>query len=278
MKLTSGISKRYYKAFILEEDSLRRIHGLLEKAAKELPDPSTVVFHVEREDDRYYQTTNIDDVTADPNIMGKRTMLTSIELRSTHQTQAQLSPGEPEWIVMVVFSLEERSGSMFSRGDRVIMRISSENKNWALLLSDELEPQIQRTFKVKQTPRWLLWLFALPFIVMAIKLSYLSLPLLQTTTEASLLMGFIGIVSGISAGVITGSVFALIYLRIGGMHKRFVRVFGPESAFLWGEEIESYQDREKLRQNILWGIIVAFVISLASSVIFALLFAPLQPK
>src|SRR5437868_2512427 len=71
-ELRSGIAKYYGKAFVLEEDSLRRIQAVLEKAAKELPEETEILFRVEREDDRFYETANLDDVFSDPNIRGRR--------------------------------------------------------------------------------------------------------------------------------------------------------------------------------------------------------------
>ncbi|MBM0743162.1 hypothetical protein JOY44_16355 [Phormidium sp. CLA17] len=93
MNLTSGVSKTYRKPFVLDENTLRRIYALLEKAAIELASPPSVVFHIEREDDRYYETISIDEVLSDPNVPNRRINVTSIELRAINQpTQASPYP------------------------------------------------------------------------------------------------------------------------------------------------------------------------------------------
>lgn len=81
MKLSSGISKELKKQFVLDEDALIRIQGVLDKAAKSLQSDVQVVFRVEREDDRFYETANLEDVLSDPNIFGKKVTLIGIEIR-----------------------------------------------------------------------------------------------------------------------------------------------------------------------------------------------------
>jgi hypothetical protein len=264
MQLTSGIAKKYTKPFILDEDSLRRIYSVLEKAARDLSELTTIIFHIEREDDRYYETSEINDVLSDPNIISKRINLVSIELRYANRQEKSFTISNRDWIVMILFSFTDNI--IFPRkSNRVSVRIASDNKNWALLLSDELEPQIQRTFKVKQTPRWTLILFILPFIILGGK--FWSLLNLSTATSSNIMSSVFSLVLMLFLAV-------FLILMIGGIPQWYIRAFGPEPVFLWGEELEAYQDREKTRQNILWAIIIAFTISFAASIVFALLFAP----
>lgn len=255
MNLTSGLSKRYKKSFVLDEDGIRRIHGVLAKAAKDVTFPASVVFHVEREDDRYYETTDIDEVLSDPNIPGKRVTLVGIELRP-----ATPEPEKPslhsDWKAMVIYSLREKEGP-FPDPDEVRVRIATHDKNWALLLADEIEPQVQRTFKAKATPRWLLLLFVLPFVPLVWRCSQV----VPSTLVKSL------------SGPLAVMVFTLGFLtyfvsRISRTGPRwFARLFGPESTFMWGEECQSYLSREQTRRNIQWTVIVAFFISALAGVV-----------
>lgn len=255
MKLTSGISKRYKQSFILDEDTIRRIHALLDKSAKDLPFPAKVVFHVEREDNRYYETANIDEVLSDPNILGKRITILGIELRSDVQGQEATNLHSEDWNVTVAFKLHEIEGP-FPEPDEARLRIATHDKNWALLLADELEPQIQRTFKTRQTPRWLLLLTAIPLLFLIIK----------STRETFKSFEFFR-----PAGPLIIALILLLFVMLRFIDKPlwFFRMFGPEAAFLWGEEAQSYNDREQTRRNIQWGIIVAFLVSFVSSIAFS---------
>ena len=50
------------------------------------------------------------------------------------------------------------------------------------------------------------------------------------------------------------------------------RWFGPESTFLWGDEAQAYASREQTRRNVLWGVIIAFLVSVAESIVVSLMF------
>ena len=258
MNLTSGLFKRYRKAFILDEDGLRRVHGVLEKAAKDIDGNPQVVFHVERDDDRYYESTSVEDVLADPNVAGKRVKMAGISLRRQSHAPPAKWP-EDESIVQVTFcSAVTESESPFPDYNRVSIRIATEDKNWALLLADNLQPQVERTFKARATPRWLLLLFVLPFLMAMAKTV-----LLRTTFKATDV--FMGIFLPSSLGT-------MLYMlsRLSGPPHWFVKAFGPESAFVWGEELQSYPDREQTRRNVMWAVVVAFLVTFAGSIVFAM--------
>lgn len=252
MELTSGISKRFKQAFLLDEENLRRFQGILGRAAKTLPFPTQTVFHVEREDDRYYETINIDEVLADPNITARRITLVAIELRKDAEQISNQGQNPSGWRVAVVYSLREKDVS-FPDPDMVRIRVATNDKNWALLLADELEPQMQRTFKVKRTPRWLLALLLILLLVvisktMAIKYRDFIIPVF--------LIGF----------PCAGLVFLLADYSF--LRNWFIKTFGPESVFLWGDEAQAYPQREQTRLHLQWGVVVAFFASLAASIVF----------
>ncbi len=264
--LTSGISKRYQKPFILDEDSLRRIHACIEKATKELDVPTVMVFHVERDDDRYYETANIDEVLSDPNVAGKEINFVGLGLRYSDETKD--IPWRPRWIVQVNF-LKNRPSAIRNL-NAVDIKIGTENKSWALLLADELESQVERTFKVKGTPRWLLTLCIFPLLIMGMKVN--------TSVSTIISNGSSPNVSQLATTLFAFLIGAIIPLYITqfdkDMGKWFVKFFGPETAFAWGDEAKSYAEREQTRHNILWGVIVALLMSLIASVVFAVLWSP----
>ena len=70
--LKSGIMRSYRGWFVVDEDALRRLQTVLAKGASSLDFETHVVFRVDREDDRFYETTDLDDVLSDANLPGKR--------------------------------------------------------------------------------------------------------------------------------------------------------------------------------------------------------------
>jgi len=253
-KLTSGISKFYKKCFILDEDALRRIQGVLENAGKKLTDAPFVVFYITREDDRFYEVVDVESVLSDPNITGKKVTEISIELR----TQDEKKRLERDWIARVYYLKERKIPELFGLLDdrhQVRVQIASQDRNWALLLADELEPQVIRTFKAKATPRWLLLVFLLPFVLLLLKL-------IQTLPSE--------IIQVVEIILLAISVLLFLFAtsKETSLPPSLARLFGPESSFLWGEELQDFPSREQLRTNIMWVIIVGFIISVISSAIF----------
>jgi hypothetical protein len=251
VNLRSGISKIYRRPFVLDENTFRRIYALLEKAATDLASQPSIVFRIDREDDRYYESISIDEVLSDPNVPNRRINITSIGLRVVNQPTQAAPYRERGWIVQVRFDLDD---------NEVRIQIDTEDKNWSLLLADQLEPQVQRTFNVKSTPRWTLALFFIPFLVVIFRF-FRSIPPDIALTSLSFIVLTVGTIVPL---------LAISSLTVTS--KWFVTLFGPESAFLWGEEARSYKDREQTRQNIFWAIIVAFIVSLGASFIFLLIF------
>lgn len=258
--LKSGITKHYDNYFILEEDSLRRFQAILEKAAKELPSPPEVVFRVEREDDRFYETLNIEDVLTDPNINGRRVGVVYIELRPREVKQEQLFD-YPRNIVTLKFASDERFARSGNRNE-VQLEISHDNRNWALLLADEIEPQIQRTFKAKGFPKLLIPILVAPLMVVILHIWRRKFnPDSTISTSRSVLVFAYTFVMLIMFDLMSKSI----------RFRWYYHFIGPESVFMWGEEANAYRTRQKIRQNILWGIIVAFLVSFTSGGLWLLL-------
>jgi hypothetical protein len=246
--LESGIIKSYNKFFILEEDSLRRIQAILEKAAKILPDSPEIVFRVEREDNRFYETLNLGDVLGDPNVSGRRVVAVSLQLPQTKEQQKGFI--EDRQIVNIGFTSEKKRG--FFRNNEIYLKISHDDRTWALLLADELEPQIQRTFKAKGIPTWIFLLFLIPVAMVVLRLYQKVSPELAKNVT-------------ISIGAILFLIFFFEFFKWAeGPPRWYSRLIGPESVFLWGDEVYAYNARQKAQQNFFWGVLVAFIVSFAA--------------
>ena len=242
--LKSGIEKELKGEFILDEQALRRIVGVLEQKAKDLDYPTILVFHVKRVDDRFYETTKIDDVLADPNIQDRKIHSLSIELRNEDPNKKP-EPWERDWFVLVRFVLKE---------NLVIIAVGHEDKNWALLLVDELEPQIMRTKVAKKIPTWILVMFyfamALFFVVITRKYSvYLPKSIFD-----------------FSRNLIYFCVILISFLSFGNRPEFLSRFVGPNSCFHWGDQLSVYSDKERLRQNLQWIVIIGFLLSICTTI------------
>lgn len=257
MALASGIYKRYKKLFSLDDDGLRRIEGVLKKAALSYSEPLSVIFHVRREDHRFYESESVDEVLSDPNVPEHRIRMLGIELRKTATLQDPHEQDQDK-VAWILFDKDEPP---FQIPD-VTVRISSPDKTWALLLADELEPQITRLFKVKEFPNWVFLLFAPIVALVGYRIStWAGNPMPRSLSHAAW-----------SAGGYASFVLVLMaHTAIAEKQFKLLRTLSSEPLFLWGEEISHAADREALRKNIFWVVIVGFLVSLVAGVVPLLL-------
>lgn len=255
MSLSSGIAKRFKQLFVLDDDGLRRIEGVLSKAAQGYSEPLKITYHVEREDDRFFETHELDEVLADPNVRERRIKLVGIELRKASSLQSDEEKNPVAWIIF------DKDEPPFQQPD-VRVQISSPDKTWALMLADELEPQITRLFKIKRFPIWVIYLFAPIFGLIAYRVS----TYIGNVSPRTVFHGFLGIAVYMLAMIGIRS-----YSRISEKKSWLVKHLAADSIFLWGEEIAAFNERETMKRNLFWVVIVGFFVSFFASIASLLL-------
>lgn len=243
ISLKSGISREINGHFILDESGLRRISEILYEKAKDLPYPCSVIFHVKREDHRFYESTQVEDILSDANVLGSQIHSLRIELRNADPNKV-VAPWEKDWIVAIQYS---------KNGYKQGIEVASENKNWALLLADAIEPHITRTFTAKKIPTWIL----IP--------SYIVLAYLVHTIFKNYIESTPGNISTYELFFWIGAIFLSIS-SLGNRHELISKWAGPKSCFHWGEQAKSYDHYESTRQNIFWVVIVGFVVSIMATI------------
>lgn len=245
-QLISGLSNRYRTTFHLDEDSLRRIHAVLEKACKELSYKTIIIYHLERIDNRFYETDSIEEVLTDPNIYSKR--IKELQIRVEKEE-------DKNELVFIDFEIE-KDIELYEK-DLIQVRIISENKNWSLLLADELEPYLDKVQNVRNLPLWILLLYIIPLGFIIYKLTY----------ESDFYQ---------DSNVYLSAVLLLIFLFIFLFGRDKIRVWkvsllGPESYFLWGDELNRYTTNAQKRNNVFWLILIGFIISFLAGGLWILL-------
>lgn len=246
--IRSGIHKRYEKAFKLDADTLQRITGLLEKYREELRCPNSIVFYVEREDNRYYETTEIENVLEDPNIDKKEIYYLSVDIRNS-DPERRPQPWDRDFIVRINFHKVRKT--------KVGIWIEAEDRTWALLLADELQPQVERSFKCTQIPNWLLVLF------------YISLGSLVTIWLPRItgIHYVLDVLAENLALFLWPGIGIFCYLTYKSKRPKWLaKIVGPEPVFLWGDQAEEYEKRERRRTNILWSVIITFAVSILANI------------
>ncbi len=251
MTLSSGIEKRFKAAFVLDGDNLRRLEGVMLKAQSTYSEDLSITYHVEREDDRFYETHDIDDVLADPNIAGRSIRLLIVELRKVSSLALPLAPDDGP-VARIVFDKDRPP----FQTPKVLLRVSSPQMTWALMLADDIEPHLIRTFRAKAFPKWIFFLFV-PLIGLGVY-------------RAGKLLGFD---SAIDFGIFSSVLFATLGLAISTTSYLWNTKLQTSSflnatpVFLWGDELTAFRERESLRKNVFWVVLVGFFVSLVAGIV-----------
>lgn len=254
--LKSGAHKRWQRAFILDEDTLRHLFRILDNYANQLPEKLIIVFGVKRKDNRFYETADLEEVLTDPNISPKTISSLSIGLVYPPGTVVQADFDEDFGVVNIDYDKWEHFSNIDPR-PHISFSIANENRDWALSLADEIEPHLIQTFNDKRIPQFLPLILLLPLLMFAGSM----------TRSAVELFVFAG-VGILGVGVIIAVATTVIRQIEGpGWVNRW---FGPESVFLWGDEGQRYLIRESKRRKVKWGIIIGFVVSVVISGILLL--------
>lgn len=253
--LSSGISKSYNSLFVLDEDSLRRIQAVLEEAIKDIDSElePRIFFRVERRDHRFFETYDVKDVINDANVAGRE--ICEVVACVVLKKQVVESKGIPiENAVLITFS-------SVSSWRSVELNIYFQDRNWALLLADKLEPQIERTFKIERVSRWML------FFVLLIPIIPFSKPLLTWAQIPSIEDSRL-ILPAFFIGMFLGLFFSIVIILFRFFDEPsnwYKRLMSNESVFCWGDGSYRYERAMNLRRNTFWGVIVGFIISVFSS-------------
>lgn len=259
INLKCGTHTRFAKSFIVDPECLARIASIVERSAKLLTQPTAVVFHVNRKDERFFETQSLQEVLEDPNVDGQELRIVALELRDTDPARIP-EPWAYDWMVRLTFD--------YTSSDQVALEIYHDNKSWALLLADELQPQIERTLKCDRLSSWVLVpLFASVGILGVALAERLRLVSMSYDQWHAIPEGFT------AAGLVLLTI-GLCWLSVQTIRRQrlwAIRLFGAESVFLWGDQERSYRAREQLRSRLQGAVLVGFFLSLLTNAIVALL-------
>ncbi len=267
---TTGVEETYYKTFVLTEDGVRGFHKIMENAAQHFPAPAEVTYTIVTTNFRYFESTRLEDVLHDLEIQ-KRNIIQLI-MDADFIKQPDHIKGEfvhkgtrENWNVRVTFSMSQR-GLWEVRTDRISLRVQSEDRKWASDYIDRLEDQIYGTPRGSRIPNMIFWLFAIPlFTLVRTYLAHLGdfTSWLKTPFEQYAFFAYIAISA---AMVLFGAASRFFNFNPSILR----RLFGPQSAFVWGQGKYDYERREQIRQYTLLALGTVFIFFLIISINFSM--------
>lgn len=274
METRAGSHKLYENNFCLSEAHLRKIHSVMEAYSAKLSESSDVIIHIVREDESFYETLDIETILIDENTERKSILSLSMEIISKTEEGNDKSHKRKNTKALVEFDLK------YNAHIRVVT--SHNSRDWCFLLVDELDTQIQRIIKNKSRSivngRLLDASFGiLSFIALSIWFAFRKHKE-AIDVEALLQKGVedkVNYLVEVTARADNSEVYLFIPgLFIGMLFFIFLIDYNPLSkllkltnlsVFYWGDMISTYDASIQKRSRIKWGVIVAFVVSLAAS-------------
>lgn len=280
MTIKAGLFKEYENNFILDESKLRKIVNLIEEFSKKLKKETYILYIVNRKDNSQYETKNIEDILADDNIPEKCITSLGIKLKEkfSDKKDYELTTDQQRPIVIIAFTL--------FRYPKIEFGVTGENRDWCILLTDELDNQIKRIL-IKSPFSFLSYRY-IDFIIFPILIAVGSIVLFFIAQEVKPLLS-IGQIKSLTMEersikileilaskkptndfliypvMMIASAIMFVILEIKPLNKLFNKIF--RSVFHWGDMARVYDKDEKLYNSIKWIIIIGFIISLIASII-----------
>lgn len=284
MSEKAGIRKEFDKPFLLDEAKLRKICEVLREHAKKLEFPTYLKFYIERTDDSFYETRDIDTVLADDNVEAKSIRTVSIELNKDSEEGTDLKKLENEKdasLAYVAFRARKTPHSLFF--------VTTETREWCFLLADELETQIKRTLRKKPfsflSHSTIDGIFIVAIFLLA--LHYLpglifKTPHYDITPQQIIQMPQEDILRKTLEVVVTKqnssgtSFYALVFIIVGlmvlieklPMPSKIISQCN-QAVFYWGDAIQRHEKLERTLGRVKWGLIIAFGVSLLATLVGA---------
>jgi hypothetical protein len=283
MNNRSGIIKEYTQNFLTDEQKLRKIVDVIKDHSKRLSYETYLEFYVEREQEVFYTTHDIEEVLQDDNSSGEPILVITIALYksdpTTEKDQKSLSDRRP--IVFVGFTPKKETKIRFS--------VLCESRDWTLLVSDELDTQIKRHLK-----RGGFRLFQYSDYFLGLVIIYLgqilSTWLIDKHGEIHLSSAEINAltpneqIQKILEITINRS-YEPVYLLLCGfivswLIGGFLIAFRPiskligktrTSFFYWGDMIQVYQKAEQRNTLLKWSLGISLIVSIGGSIIGTLI-------
>lgn len=281
--LTAGIVKKYTPHFCLDESKLRKLVDVVREHAAKLQFETFLMFRIERRNDSFYDTAEVDDVLSDDNASGREVRLLRIELhkkQDSNDNADDISRSLKNTVTAVEFDADDRT--------RVLLMVRGEDRDWCFVVADDLDAQIRR---ITHKPPWFAKLdtrlldFLAPLLLVTLAL-FIFLALRPDSPDhltdeqiaaftpeekANRTVKFL-------ANRNTRLDFALPLAMLGmlaGMASSALRPVSRvldalvRSTFLWGDMIPVAEALDVRLTRIKWGVGVGFGVSVVASIVAA---------
>lgn len=279
----AGILKKYTQNFFLDEAKLRKIDSVLREHASKLKEKTFLTYYIERENDSFYETHDIEEVLKDDNSPGAAITALVMKVHKTDSGDDQ--PRKPQSEKKPIASVE-----FFPLKDsKVGFSVTEKERGWCFLLADEIEAQIKRVF----TPGTFLFLrrrifdliiffsFAMVAMWWGIKVIRHTLPRFTPQEIASMslegrtqkILELLTRQVSMFDWLLPLSWFVMVLVMVMPLLRPFSRLVEKlrRPVFYWGDMMQVHDRFERKSQRIKWGIVVALAVTIVGGLIVGLI-------
>jgi hypothetical protein len=237
------------------------------------------VFH---RDQTFFETHSIDDVLLDDNIPGKE--IASLYLAIERPASPGRSGTDSDSAAQVAFDADDAK-------ERVFLSLRGVSRDWTFILADDLQAQVSRSLSRRRF-RWILGAPANALVGLALFASSIALgaswmesrshpltnaqiasmtteervkTLLEIANRAKLDMGYPFVIS-----MVVGFALAIVCVEARPLAKLYG--YFDRSVFYWGDMKSVHDRRQRLGNQLVWGVGAAFVLSVLSTWVASQLF------
>lgn len=276
MEEKAGNYKEYSNHFCLSETHLRKIHSIMEDYSKKIENGAYVSIYIARENDSFYETQDLEKIFLDENSSGKAIKTLSMEIITNADKDNNKTDKERQNAV-IAFTKDKET--------KIRALTSYKSRDWCFLLIDELDSQIQRIIKEKPIPILKAKIFDL-LIALGLLLSLAIGATLNLMEPAIDLQEIVSKSTEIKINFLVEQeinrnnskriwfIPIILIAMIGFISFLEIRPItrlarsSNASVFYWGDMIVKHDSYIQKISRFKWGVIIALLVSSASSLIF----------
>ncbi|TOF34098.1 hypothetical protein CGJ21_24305 [Vibrio parahaemolyticus] len=259
--VATGIFEEVSNGFFLDETKVRKIVDIIKNHGDKLENNIEITYRVYKKNNSFKVLTDVDELLSLDNSNETRVRRILIELK---ELKKDSKSGRDD--SQVVFSLD------FDKEHHVpvIYTIKHENREWMLLLLDEIKSQVSRVerfslsrFLDKRIVKYISCAggaVLISFIVsLLMPVSFLEYIVGAEITEENkvnfIMMKFI----------LMSFLCFFLFLVSGSIVDTSSRRFSIDSVFYFGDEIRIHDRTKDIQSKVIWGVGVAIVVSVIAS-------------
>ena len=264
------IKEDFEKSFLLKEENIRRIHDIIKKRLNEKEEKDKLYFRVTRKDHLTYTEKDIGIILNESNSNSDK----------IEKIDFFVNNGKRQWND---FQLT------FDKKDGIQFYFEHEDRDLAYLLYSDLKSYINSDVALlgkieKREDLTYFIMMMIPLILLCITIT--AYPMLRNDTNILLDKGIESkdIIEKLNALMLYNKykvhdwgnaiavgmtpLYIIAYFGFRWVKKKYY----PKNIFHLGKEIEKYEELLKGKSNFYWGVVVATIVSIVASVIYAKLF------